>query len=99
VAVSGHLGDRSEFSGKQVGDRLISIGEEPITSDASFDAFRKRYDGTTAQTLPLVLRRDNASMTLQLPVRLNTRTVIRVTPLPNASAKAVKIRSSVVRGR
>jgi AraC-like DNA-binding protein len=61
-------------------------------------AFRKRYNGTTAQTLPLVLRRDNASMTLQLPVRLNTRTVIRVTPLPNASAKTVKIRSSLVRG-
>jgi predicted metalloprotease with PDZ domain len=81
----------------RVGDRLVSIGDEPMTSDTSFDAFRHRYNGTTAPTLPLVVRRGSDLLTLQLPVRLNMRTVVRVLPLANATEKAVRIRSGLVR--
>ena len=82
----------------RVGDLLVSIGDQKMTSDASFGAFRTKYNGTTAQTLPLVVRRGGELLTQQLPVRLATRTVVRVLPLANASPKAVRIRSSLVRG-
>jgi hypothetical protein len=69
-----------------------------MTSNASLGAFRTHYKGTTAQTLPLVVRRGGELLNLQLPVRIATRTVVRVVPLANASPKAVRIRSSLVRG-
>jgi predicted metalloprotease with PDZ domain len=80
------------------GDRLVSIGEVAIASDSAFDAFRRRYNGTTATTLPLVVRRGPQTLTLQLPVRLSTRALTVVTPIPNASAKAVRIRTAIMRG-
>jgi predicted metalloprotease with PDZ domain len=85
-------------AGVRVGDQVVSIGEQQMTSDVSIGAFRTRYNGTTAQTLPLVVRRGGELLTLQVPVRLATRTVVRVVPLANASPKAVRIRSSLVRG-
>ena len=85
-------------AGVRVGDLLVSIGEQQMTSNASLGAFRTHYNGTTAQTLPLVVRRGGELLTLQLPVRIATRTVVRVVPLANASPKAVRIRSSLVRG-
>jgi predicted metalloprotease with PDZ domain len=85
-------------AGVRVGDLLVSIGEQQMTSNASLGAFRTHYNGTSAQTLPLVVRRGGELLTLQLPVRLATRTVVRVVPLANASPKAVRIRTSLVRG-
>src|SRR5205085_1375065 len=35
-------------AGLVAGDRLVSIGDVAITSDSAFDAFRSRYNGTTA---------------------------------------------------
>gem|GEM_PF-3906392 len=69
-----------------------------ITSDDSFDKFRTRYAGTTLSTLPLVVRRGSESLTLQLPVRLSLRVRTRVIPLPNAPAKAARIRHGILTG-
>lgn len=85
-------------AGLRVGDRLVSIGEVAITTDSSFDAFRARYSGTTATTLPLVIRRGAQSLTLQLPVRLNTRVRTVVSPIPAAPEKAVRIRTGILKG-
>ena len=85
-------------AGLAVGDRLVSIGEIAINSDSAFDAFRERYNGTTATTLPLVVKRGTQTLTLQLPVRLVQRVRTVVTPLANASEKAVRIRSAILRG-
>ena len=85
-------------SGAQVGDRIVSIGAASITNDDSFDAFRARYAGTRATSLPLVIRRGSQTMTLQLPVRLSARTQVRVTPIPNAPEKAVRIRTGILKG-
>jgi len=85
-------------AGLAVGDRLVSIGEVTITNDSSFDAFRQRYNGTTATTLPLVVKRGAQTQTLQLPVRLVQRVITVVTPIPNASDKALRLRAGILKG-
>jgi hypothetical protein len=85
-------------AGLAVGDRLVSIGEVTITNDSSFDAFRQRYNGTTAPTLPLVVKRGAQTQTLQLPVRLVQRVITVVTPIPNASDKALRLRAGILKG-
>ncbi|HET7612980.1 MAG TPA: PDZ domain-containing protein [Gemmatimonadaceae bacterium] len=85
-------------AGVQVGDRIVSIGDVRITNDDSFDEFRAHYAGTALTTLPLVIRRGSQTTTLQLPVRLSRRSVVKVTPIPNAPAKAVRIRNGILRG-
>jgi hypothetical protein len=69
-----------------------------ITNDDSFEAFRTRYNGTTLPSLPLVVRRGNETVTIQLPVRLMPRVQTRVLPIPNAPEKAVRIRGGILRG-
>ena len=85
-------------AGARVGDQIVSIGDVTITNDDSFDTFRGRYAGTSLTTLPLVVRRGTETLTLQLPVRLNTRMRAVVEPVANASAKAVAIRHGLLSG-
>src|SRR5256714_3854967 len=86
-------------AGARVGDQIVSIGDVMITNDDSFEKFRTRYAGTKETTLPLIVRRGPESLTLQLPIRLSTRVRTRVVPLPNASAKASRIRHGILSGR
>ncbi len=85
-------------AGARVGDRIVSIGDVAISNDDSFDVFRTRYAGTTLTTLPLVVRRGTETITLQLPVRLFARTQTQVSPIPNAPAKALRIRQGILKG-
>src|SRR6266480_1527211 len=85
-------------AGARVGDRIVSIGDVAISNDDSFDVFRTRYAGTTLTTLPLVVRRGTETITLQLPVRLFARTQTQVSPIPNAPAKALRIRHGILKG-
>jgi predicted metalloprotease with PDZ domain len=90
-------GGAGDAAGLRPGDRIVSIGDVLISNDDAFATFRTRYNGTSAATLPLVVRRGSETLTLQLPVRIIPRTVVRVLPLESASAKAIRIRSSIVR--
>ena len=85
-------------AGLATGDRLVSIGDVAITNDSSFDAFRARYNATSATTLPLVVKRAGQALTLQLPVRLAPRVRTAVSELPNASEKAIRIRIGILKG-
>jgi predicted metalloprotease with PDZ domain len=85
-------------AGARLGDRIVSIGDFSISNDDSFGPFRARYAGTTLTTLPMIVRRGSETITLQLPVRLNTRVQARVLPIPNAPEKAVRIRGGILRG-
>lgn len=82
----------------RAGDRIVSVGDVPITNDDSFAAVRARYAGTTATSLPLVISRAGQPLTLQVPVRLAPRVQTRVVPIPNAPAKAVRIRNGIMKG-
>ena len=85
-------------AGARVGDKIVSIGDVTISNDNSFEPLRARYAGTTLTTLPMVVRRGNETITLQLPVRLIDRVQTRVLPIPNAPEKAVRIRGGILRG-
>jgi len=85
-------------AGIQVGDRLVSLGGIPVSDDASFDAFRGRYRGTTLSSLQAVVRRDGELRTIQFPVRLFGRTLVRVLVVADAPAKAVRIRHGIWSG-
>ena len=85
-------------AGARAGDRIISIGDFAISNDDSFEAWRARYAGTTLTTLPMTVHRGSETITLQLPVRLNTRVQTRVLPIPNAKQRAVRIRGGILRG-
>jgi len=85
-------------AGARLGDRIVTIGDFSISNDDSFEAWRARYAGTTLPTLPMTVRRGRETITLQLPVRLNTRVQTRVSPIPNAPEKAVRIRAGILRG-
>jgi predicted metalloprotease with PDZ domain len=86
------------IAGARLHDRIVSIGDIPISGDDSFEKFRAQYSGTTVSTLPLVVRRGSETLTLQLPVRLNERPRTRVVPTPNASAKALAVRNGILTG-
>lgn len=88
----------AQTAGALVGDRFVSIGDVMILNDDSFDAFRARYAGTALTTVPLVVRRGAETITLPLPVRLAARVRTRVLLIPNASAKALRIRGGILRG-
>lgn len=85
-------------AGARVGDRIVSVGDVTIFNDDSFETLRGRYAATTLTALPLVIRRGTETMTLQLPIRLTTRVQTRVLPIPNAPAKALKIREGILKG-
>jgi predicted metalloprotease with PDZ domain len=84
--------------GIRVNDRIVSIGDVPVTNDASFDASLSRFAGTTLTTLPVVVHRDGETLNLHLPVRLTTRIRTHVTTIPNASARALRIRHGILTG-
>jgi hypothetical protein len=81
-----------------VGDYIVSIGDVAVTNDDSFGTFRTRYAGAAVATLPLVVRRAGQTVTLQLPLRLSVRVQTTVTPIPNATEKAVRIRAGIMSG-
>jgi predicted metalloprotease with PDZ domain len=91
-------GGAAAASGLRVGDRIVSIGDVAVTNDDSFGVVREHYVGTALTTLPMVVRRGAETVTLQLPVRLFPRTITRVSPIPGASEKAVRIRNGIMKG-
>ena len=91
-------GGAGAAAGLASGDRVVSIGDVAINADSSFDVFRRYYNKTAATTLPLVVKRGAQTLTLQLPVRLTPRVVTVVSPVPNASKKAVEVRTGILKG-
>ncbi len=92
-------GSAAAAAGLLPGDRLLALGDVRITGDASFDAFRARYAGTSEAALPVVVRRGTQEMTVPLAVRLFSRVRVRVEPVPGAPGRAVRIRDGILHGR
>ena len=91
-------GGAAETAGVQVGDYLVRIGDIPV-SDPDFGArYRSRYARSEGQTVPLVVKRDGADRTLTMPVRSRLRTVETIVTDRNASPKAMRIRSGILKG-
>jgi predicted metalloprotease with PDZ domain len=88
----------AQAAGVEVGDYLIRVGDIAV-ADPDFGArYRARYARSDGDTVSLVVRRGAEERTLKLPVRNRLRTVESVVFDRNASPKALKIRSGILRG-
>lgn len=89
----------ARVAGVQVGDYLLRVGDIAV-SDPDFGArYRARYARSAdGETVPLVVRRGGAEQVLTLPVRNRLRTVESIVFDRNASPKALRIRSGILRG-
>jgi predicted metalloprotease with PDZ domain len=83
--------------GIKVDDVIDRVCDIDVRSDSSFDAIRSKYAGATG-TIPVVLRRDGQSMTVQLPIRTAPDIKTRLVPIADASPRAVRIRHGLVAG-
>jgi predicted metalloprotease with PDZ domain len=88
----------AQAAGVQVGDYLVRLGDIAV-SDPDFGArYRARYARSEGQTVPLVVRRGGEERTLTLPVKSRVRTVETIQFDRNASPKAIKVRTGILRG-
>jgi predicted metalloprotease with PDZ domain len=91
-------GSVAEAAGVKVGDQLLALGDIEITNPSFGDAFRSRFGKSQGDTLSIRVRRGTDTLTLHGTVKLSERVESRLDVDPNASAKAVKIRSGIFRG-
>ena len=84
--------------GGQVGDTILTVGGVDVTKDPSFETFRHQWAGTDRTTVPIAIRRGGQALTLDVPVRLETWTNSAMTYVADASPKAARIRSGLLRG-
>jgi predicted metalloprotease with PDZ domain len=91
-------GTAADSAGLQVGDYLRRVGEILVT-DPEFGArFRARYSRGDEELIPIEVRREGETRMLSLRLRHRIRTVERAVFDRNASPKAVRIRSGILRG-
>jgi predicted metalloprotease with PDZ domain len=94
--VPGTMGD---LAGIQPGDRVISVGDISVTSPEFGVEYRRRYSGQPEGTaIPVVVEREGRQVSLSGPLRLATRVIRRLEFARAPSAKAVRIRTALLRG-
>jgi len=91
-------GGAGQEAGLRVGDRLLALGDIPITDPNFGAAFRERYGKQDGATLPIKVRRGTDTLTLNAKVQLSQRIGRRVEADPAASPKAMRIRNGILRG-
>jgi predicted metalloprotease with PDZ domain len=91
-------GSAAARAGVQPDDRLVSVGEVPV-SDALFaERFRSVYGGRPAGSpLPITVRRGTGTLTLNATL-VYAQSVRRITEDPAAPARAVRLRNGILRG-
>jgi predicted metalloprotease with PDZ domain len=96
------LGFRIDFATPtaplKVGDHLVSVGDVAIHADSSFAAVNARYGASSDSTVPMIVRRGDATDTVTIPLHRVMRPTANLTVDPNASTKAAAIRHSLFTG-
>jgi predicted metalloprotease with PDZ domain len=91
-------GSAAGEAGVKPDDVLLRLGGIAVTDSTFGEQFRERFGKEAGQPLPIEVRRDGRTMTLNGEVRLVTRVENRLTIDPTASAKAVRVREGILRG-
>jgi predicted metalloprotease with PDZ domain len=91
-------GSVAEAAGVKVGDQLLALGDIDVTDPSFGDEFRSRFGKSEGDTLSIRVRRGTDTLALHGTVKLSERVESRLDVDPNASAKAVKVRSGIFRG-
>jgi predicted metalloprotease with PDZ domain len=91
-------GSTASTAGVQAGDYLLSVNEIPVADQSFGPKFRAMFaSAREGQSVRLVVRRGDQTLTLTGPLQL-ARAGVRVSADPNASPKAARVRSGILRG-
>ncbi|HEV7704562.1 MAG TPA: hypothetical protein VGO46_09730, partial [Gemmatimonadaceae bacterium] len=91
-------GSTAEQAGAQPGDDLVSVGEITGDSPTLAQQLRAKYGNAQSAIIPITVVRDGKQRSLAAPLQFTWRVQLRITPLPGASAKAVRVRSGILHG-
>ena len=93
-------GSSAAEAGVRIGDYLVRVGDVTISRDVDFGpAFRARYaTQPEGSPLPVVVRRDERTVTLPGKLRLAENVQYAIAEDPAAPAKAVRVRDGILKG-
>jgi predicted metalloprotease with PDZ domain len=91
-------GSAGAVAGLSAGDVLVALGDIAITGEDSFAEFRRHYAGQDGADFPIRVRREGQALTLPGKVRLVARIEHHLEAVPDASAKAARIRHGLFAG-
>ena len=91
-------GSAADEAGVRLGDVLVTVGDISVRDEAFAARFRLRFAKQAGAALPIVVRRDGATLRLNGRVKLTTNIERRVAIDRNASPKAVRVRSGILHG-
>ena len=92
-------GSAAALAGLRSGDRLMRVGDIDVTDPSFGPRFRERYARRDGETIPVSVRRDGQPLTLSLKVQMVSRVDERLEYDPKPSAKALRIRRSILAGK
>jgi predicted metalloprotease with PDZ domain len=91
-------GGSAEEAGLKAGDVLLALGDVSITDPDFGPKFRQRFGKEEGQALPIQIRRDGRTMTLNGKVRLVPRLESRLAIDSAAAPKAARVREGIFKG-
>ena len=92
-------GGAAEAAGVRAGDILLALGDVAVSDPDFGPAYRARFRNAEGQTVPIKVRRGTDTLTLTAKVRLIEQINAHVEADPGAGAKAMEIRSGIMRGK
>jgi predicted metalloprotease with PDZ domain len=91
-------GSTAEQAGVRPGDDLVSVGGIPGDAPTLSEHLRAKYGNVASAIIPITVIRDGKQSSLAAPLQFVWHVQMRITPLPGASAKAVRVRSGMLHG-
>ena len=92
-------GSAAEEAGVRTGDVLLALGDIAISDPDFGPRFRARFGGEEGQPLPIQVRRDGQTITLNGKIRLVPRVENRLEIDPGATEKAARVREGILTGK
>ena len=91
-------GSPAEGAGIRVGDVILTVNERPAMAVFFGDGFRAMYGDKPAGTqIPIVIRRDAATLNIQVPLRFGLSEP-RIVEDASATPRAVRLRNGILHG-
>jgi C-terminal processing protease CtpA/Prc len=91
-------GGAAEEAGVKSGDAILAIGDLPLTDPNFGPRFRERFGKEEGQALPIQVRRNGQTLTLNGKVRLVPRVETHLDIDQGAPAKAARVREGIFKG-
>ncbi len=92
-------GSPAEQAGVRPGDQLVRVGDIEVKDESFGQLFRARYGTAEGTRIPVVVRRNEAEVSLQIVVRRELVVNSGLEWDSQAGAKAARIRAGILRGR